>query len=209
MKYLLSVMIALIWAVSAQARLQMEVIEYRLDDTVLGDYLAYDDTIEGKRPGILVVHAWKGPDSFTEKSVARLAKMGYIAFAIDMYGKIIRPKDNKEAAKQSGIYRADRRLMLARANTGLEVLKTHRLTDIRRLAAIGYCFGGATALELARSGADTMGVVSFHGNLDTPDPADARNIKGKVLVLHGADDPFVKTDQVLAFQEEMCKAGVD
>lgn len=99
--------------------------------------------------------------------------------------------------------------MRSRANAGLEILKKHRLADAKHTAAIGYCFGGGTALELARSGADLSGAVSFHGNLDTPNPDDARNIKGKVLVLHGGDDPFVPSNQVVAFQDEMRKAGVD
>jgi dienelactone hydrolase len=99
--------------------------------------------------------------------------------------------------------------MRARANAGLKVLKKHLLTDVKRVAAMGYCFGGGTVLELARSGAEVAGVVSFHGNLDTPNPADAKNIKGRVLVLHGGDDPFVKDDEVVKFEEEMRKAGVD
>jgi dienelactone hydrolase len=99
--------------------------------------------------------------------------------------------------------------MRSRANAGLEVLKKHELTDAKRIAAIGYCFGGGVVLELARSGADIAGVVGFHATLDTPNPADAKNIKGKVLILHGADDPVVPTDQVLAFQDEMRKAKVD
>src|SRR5512136_558238 len=104
---------------------------------------------------------------------------------------------------------ADRPLMRARANAGLEVLKKHPLTDVKRVAAMGYCFGGGVVLELARSGADVKGVISFHGNLDTPNPADAKNIKGKVLVLTGADDPSVPPNQVQAFVEEMRAANVD
>jgi len=99
--------------------------------------------------------------------------------------------------------------MRARANAGLEVLKKHPLTDVNRIAAIGYCFGGTVVLEMARSGAELAGVVSFHGGLSTPNPSDAKNIKGKVLVLHGADDPAVPPDQVIAFQDELRKAGVD
>jgi dienelactone hydrolase len=150
-----------------------------------------------------------GPNPYVRKRAEQLARLGYVAFAIDMYGKGVRPKDTNEAAALARIYRADRQLMRARVNAGLEVLKMHRLTDVRRIAAIGYCFGGGTALELARGGAEVAGVVSFHGNLDTPNPADARNIKGKVLVLHGADDPFVSPQQVSAFQEEMRQAKVD
>jgi dienelactone hydrolase len=99
--------------------------------------------------------------------------------------------------------------MRSRANAGFEVLKNHSLTDVNRIAAIGYCFGGTTVLEMARGGTQLVGVVSFHGGLGTPNPGDAKNIKGKVLVLHGANDPAVSPDQVMAFQDEMRKAGVD
>jgi dienelactone hydrolase len=194
---------------SVQAELHTEVVEYRHGETTLEGYLAYDDSTQIKRPGVIVIHEWMGPNPYVRKRAEQLARLGYVAFAIDMYGKGVRPKDANEAAALAGIYRADRQLMRARANAGLEVLKKHRLTDVRQMAAIGYCFGGGTALELARGGAEVAGVVSFHGNLDTPNPADAKNIKGKVLVLHGADDPFVPPQQVSAFQEEMRQAKVD
>lgn len=193
----------------AQAGLLTEVVEYKQGETTLEGYLAYDDSTQIKRPGVIVIHDWMGTNPYVHKRAEQLARLGYIAFAIDMYGKGVRPKDANEAAALAGIYRADRQLMRARANAGLEVLKRHSLTDVRRIAAIGYCFGGGTVLELARGGAEVAGVVSFHGNLDTPTPADARNIKGRVLVLHGADDPFVPPHQVSAFQEEMRQAKVD
>lgn len=195
--------------VNAQAGLRTEVIGYKHSDVGLEGYLAYDDAVRGKRPGVIVVHAWTGLDAYTKRRTEQLAELGYIAFAIDMYGKGVKAKDAEGAARLAGIYRADRRLMRSRANAGLEVLKKHTLTDAKRIAAIGYCFGGGVALELARSGADIAGVVSFHGNLDTPNPEDAKNIKGEVLVLHGAADPIVPIDQVIAFQDEMRKANVD
>ena len=195
--------------VNAQAGLRTEVIGYKHGDAGLEGYLAYDDAVKGKRPGVIVVHAWTGLDAYTKRRTGQLAKLGYVAFAIDMYGKGVKAKDAEEAARLAGIYRADRSLMRSRANAGLEVLKKHTLTDAKRIAAIGYCFGGGVALELARSGADIAGVVSFHGNLDTPNPEDAKNIKGKVLILHGAADPIVPTDQVIAFQDGMRKANVD
>jgi dienelactone hydrolase len=211
MKYLLLllVMVTLLSSVDMQAALNTEVVEYKHGDTVLEGYLAYDDATTGKRPGVIVVHEWMGPNHYVRMRAEQLTKLGYIAFSIDMYGKGVRPKDPKEAGALSGIYRADRPLMRSRANAGLEVLKRHPLTDVQRTAAIGYCFGGGVVLELARSGADVAGVVSFHGNLDTPNADDARNIKGKVLVLHGGDDPFVPNDRVIRFEDEMRKAGVD
>jgi dienelactone hydrolase len=125
-----------------------------------------------------------------------------------MYGKGIRPETNDEARKQATIYRSDRALMRARAGAGLAWLKAHSRVDPARTAAIGYCFGGGTVLEMARGGADLKAVVSFHGNLDTPDPADAKNIRAKVLVLHGAADTSVTMEHVVAFSEEMEAAKV-
>ena len=195
--------------VNAKAGLHTEVIGYKHGDEAMEGYLAFEGAGKGKRPGVIVVHAWMGLDAYARKRTEQLAKLGCIAFAIDMYGKGVKARDAEEAARLAGIYRADRGLMRSRANAGLDVLKKHSVTDAKRTAAMGYCFGGGVALELARSGADIAGLVSFHGNLDTPDPGDARNIKGKVLILHGADDPFVPSQQVVAFQDEMRKANVD
>lgn len=209
MKYIVSVLLVLLWVGSGQGAVKTEVIEYRHGEAVLQGYLAYDDAIQGKRPGVLVVHEWRGHDAYVRKRAEQLAQLGYIAFALDMYGKGVFAKDHKEAGALAGAYKNDRTLMRTRASAGLKVLKKHPLTDTKRIAAIGYCFGGTTVLELARGGADLVGVVSFHGALDTPNPGDARNIKGKVLVLHGGDDPRVPSAQVAAFEEEMRKAGVD
>lgn len=212
MKYLLLV-ITLIAGLSsvlnANAEVVSRVVEYKQGDTVLEGYLSYDNSISGKRPGILVVPEWKGIGPYAERRTRELAKLGYIAFAADIYGKGVRPQTNEEASRIASIYKNDRRLMRARAASGLEVLKNHNLTDTKRIAAIGYCFGGTTVLELARSGADMAGVVSFHGGLDTPTPEDAKQIRAKVLALQGGDDPFVTAGHVTAFEDEMKKGGVD
>ncbi|GAB4229546.1 MAG: dienelactone hydrolase family protein [Deltaproteobacteria bacterium] len=194
---------------TASGEVKTEVVEYRHGDVVLEGYLAYDETAGGKRPGVLIVHEWTGHNPYVRKRAEQLAGLGYVGFALDMYGKGVRAKDAKGAAALAGIYKGDRNLMRARAAAGLDVLRNHDRVDPGRLAAIGYCFGGTTVLELARGGADLAAVVSFHGGLDTPTPGDARNIKGKVLALHGGDDPFVPPKQVEAFQEEMRKANVD
>ncbi len=178
------------------------------DGVSLEGYLAYDDTKE-KAPLVLIVHEWTGLGPYVKMRAEQIARLGYVAFAIDIYGKGVRPKNNKEASEQASIYRNDRELMRARALAGLLEIKRFPFVDQDKVAAIGYCFGGGVALEMARSGADLKGVVSFHGNLDTPDPADANNIKASVLVLHGASDPYVPQEQVRAFQDEMQKAKVD
>jgi dienelactone hydrolase len=197
------------WAGVSQAAMQTKTVAYKHGDAVLEGYLAWDDANQGQRPGVLVVHEWTGLGDYAQTCARKLAAMGYVAFAIDMYGKDVRPKTPQEAGIQAGIYKHDRALMRARALAGLEVLRGNPLCDPRRVAVIGYCFGGTVALEIARSGADVAGVVSFHGGLDTPTPADAKNIRCKVLVLHGGDDPHVPPQDVAAFEEEMRAAGVD
>lgn len=213
MKLLLCALITpaalLLAATQTLAAIKTQNVEYKQGNTVLQGYLAYDDAIKGKRPGVLVVHEWNGLQSYAIQRTEQLAKLGYVAFAADIYGKGIRPKTPEESGKQATIYRNNRQLLRDRANAGLKVLQSNPLTDVKRIAAIGYCFGGGTVLELARSGANIAGVVSFHGNLDTPNPNDAKNIKAKVLVLHGADDPFVPKEQVTAFENEMRQANVD
>jgi dienelactone hydrolase len=193
----------------ANAAVQTKVVEYKQGDTSLEGYLAWDDAMQGQRPGVLVVHEWMGLGDYAKQRARKLAAMGYVAFAADIYGQGIRPKTTQEAAAQSGIYKKNRPLMRARALAGLDVLRNHPLCNPRQIAAIGYCFGGACALELARSGADIAGVVSFHGGLDTPTTADAKNIRCKVLVLHGGDDPHVPPKDVKAFEDEMRAGRVD
>ena len=196
-------------AAPAHAAVRTEAITYLHNDTVLEGVLAWDDASAAPRPGVVVVHEWKGLNDYARRRARQLAELGYIAFAIDMYGKGVVAKDHEEAAKLSGVYRSDRQLMRERAKAGLEVLRHQPLADPARLAAIGYCFGGMTVLELARSGEDLRGVVSFHGGLSTPRPQDAQQIKGKVLVLHGAYDSYVGPEEVAAFEREMQEAGVD
>jgi dienelactone hydrolase len=195
---------------TAEAKVITETVEYRQGDTVLEGYLAYDDATVGTRPGVLVIHEWTGLGDYVKMRVVQLAHLGYVAFAPDIYGKGIRPATAEAAAREAAKYRgADRSLLRARVRAGLDELRKRPMVDGGRLAAIGYCFGGTAALELARSGAELRGVVSFHGGLDTPNPGDAKNIRGAVLVLHGADDPHVPPPQVTAFQEEMRRARVD
>lgn len=194
---------------TAEAKVHTETVVYKHGDTPLEGFLAYPEDSTRPLPGILVVHDWSGPGPYVQRRAEQLAELGYVAFAIDMYGQGVRPATAEERSKQAGIYRSDRALMRARARAGLDVLLANPRVDAKRVAAIGYCFGGGAALELARSGAPLAGVVSFHGTLDTPNPADAKAIKAKILICHGAEDPYVSAEQVSAFQKEMKDAGVD
>lgn len=202
----------LLTSISSWAAIKTQVLDYKDGKTKLQGYVAYDDASTEKRPSVLIVHEWWGHDEYVRKRTEQVAALGYVAFAVDMYGTGVNTRDFKEAARLSGIYKGDRNLMRQRINAALNVLrKDSRIpfVDGSKVAAIGYCFGGTTVLELARSGADVNGVVSFHGGLDTPNIDDAKKIKTKVLVLHGADDPYVTNEQVLAFEDEMRKANVD
>lgn len=203
---MLGVMLA---AACTRAEIRTETVEYKEGEAVLEGFVAYDDAIQGKRPGVLIVHQWKGLGDYEKKRAEMLAKMGYVAFAADIYGKGIRPSDTKAAGAEAGKYKANRVLLRKRAQAGLATLQKQEMTDATRVTAIGYCFGGTTVIELARSGSPMAGVVSFHGALDSPNPADGKNIKAKVLALHGADDPFVPAKDVAAFEEEMRQAKVD
>ncbi len=194
---------------SAQAAVKFETIDYKAGDTALEGWLVYDDAVTGKRPGVIVYPAWWGPSAQDKDVAERLAKMGYVAFVADMYGKGVRPDTIPAAAAESGKYYKDRPLVLARAQAGFDQLRQSPMVDTTKLAAIGYCFGGMPALDLARSGAPLIDVVTFHGSLGTPNPESDKNIKGHVLALHGAADPIVNTEAVAKFERELTDAGVD
>jgi dienelactone hydrolase len=199
----------LLMTTAAHAAIKTELIDYRDGNTLLEGYLAYDDSLTGKRPGVLIVHEWWGMNDYAKRRAEQLARLGYVAFALDMYGKGKVTYSSHEASRLAGPFKINHTLGRARSAAGLEVLKKRPEVDPARIAAIGYCFGGSIVLELARGGADLKGVASFHGSLGTPHPEDAKNIKGKVLVLHGADDHFESPAEIAAFQDEMRRAGVD
>jgi dienelactone hydrolase len=209
MKRLAFILAAFVITMNARAEIKTETVEYTQDGATYQGYLAYDTAIQGKRPGVLIVHQWKGLGAYEKKRAEMLAQLGYVAFALDIYGKGIRPQSPADAGALAGKYKGDRPLLRRHATAGLEVLQKQPLCDTAKLAVIGYCFGGTTALELARSGAPLAAVVTFHGGLSSPTPADAANIKGKVLALHGADDPNVPPPEVAAFEKEMRDARVD
>ncbi|MEW6015853.1 MAG: dienelactone hydrolase family protein [Candidatus Zixiibacteriota bacterium] len=209
MRILTAVFFSIFVTAVSYAALKTETVEYREGSTVLEGFLAYDDASSNSRPGVLIVHEWMGINDYTKRRAVMLAEMGYVAFAADIFGKGVRPTSVQEASEQAAKYKGDRPLLRARALAGLEQLKKNRLVDPKKIAAIGYCFGGTTALELARAGADVAGVVSFHGGLDMPNPDDTKNIKAKVLICHGGDDPYVPTEQVADFQNQLRQARVD
>ena len=204
---LASLLAAVLLAAPAGAKLVTKAVDYKDGDVALQGYAVWDDGFKDKRPGILVVHDWLGNGPYSKRRAEMLAKLGYTAFALDMYGKGVYAADHEQAAKLSGALFSDRTAMRRRAALAVEELKKLPYVDASKLAAIGYCFGGTAVLELARMGADLKGVASFHGNLATPTPA-AEKPKAKIAVFQGADD---KTTMPAfpAFQDEMTKAGAD
>jgi len=184
-------------------------VDYTIGDQAFEGVFFYPESAKGKVPGVVMVHNWMGVTGETEKQAERVARLGLAVFAVDVYGKGVRPKDMREAAAVSGRYKSDRKLLRERLVRGLDVLRHQKEVDPAKVIAVGYCFGGTGVIELARAGADVAAVVSFHGGLDSPNPADGKNIKAKVVALQGADDPFVKPADIAAFQNEMRSNKVD
>lgn len=207
MKLLCPLFLLMLATAPLHAEIRGESIEYESAGTTCEGWHAWDDSTEAKRPGVLIVHQWTGLTEYEKMRAEMLAELGYNVFALDIYGKGIRPQP-PESAEESGKYKEDRTLFRQRLNDGLAQLRSLPQTDPDRISAIGYCFGGTGVLELARSGADIDGVVSFHGGLGTPTPEDAKNITCDLLVLHGAVDPYVPADEVADFHREMLAANV-
>jgi dienelactone hydrolase len=185
-------------------------IHYQDGDQELEGYVAYDPALEGKRPAVLIAHAWGGLLEFERSKAEALARLGYIGFALDVYGAGKRGGSVEENAGLMQPFMEDRALVRRRMQAGLEAARSHELVDAGRIAVIGYCFGGMCVLDLARSGADVAGVVSFHGLLSPPTLSDNPDtFTTKVLVLHGHDDPLVPPAQVAGLTEELTRAKVD
>jgi dienelactone hydrolase len=183
-------------------------VAYKDADTNLSGTLFWDESQTAKRPGVLVIHGGAGLDDHAKNRARRFAELGYVAFACDMYGEGVAGGRERIMACINNL-RAEPNRLPRRANAGIAALKSHPLTDTSRIAAVGYCFGGMTVLELARSGAPIAGIVSVHGSLDTKNPAAPDAIKAKILVCHGALDPHVPLTQVAAFADEMKAANAD
>jgi len=209
MRRLILICSLLMLAGMAEAKVVGKNVDYEANGVKLKGYLAYDNSIKGKRPGVLVVHEWWGHNDYARKRANMLAKLGYTAFALDMYGDGKTAGHPKEAGSFAGAVRKNLPMATTRFTAALEQLKSHNSTDGDRIAAVGYCFGGAIVLEMARQGMDLKGVVSFHGSLDTASPAKPGQVKARVLALNGEADPFVKPEAIKAFKEEMEAAGVN
>lgn len=199
--------LSLLMITAVEAKIKTEKIEYKSGDLTFEGFLAYDTANKGLKPGVMIVHNWMGVTAETESKAIEVAKLGYIAFAGDIYGKGVRPKDAAEAGALAGKYKADLKTLRERALLAVEALKKQKGVDTNKIFVTGYCFGGTTAIELARSGADVRGVVSFHGGL-TPS-TDDKNIKGQLLVLHGAIDPFIPKADYEGFVKGMNDAKVN
>lgn len=184
-------------------------VEYQAGGVTFKGYLAYDDALAGKRPGVLVVHEWWGHNAYARKRAEMLAAQGYTALAVDMYGNGKQASHPEDAARFSGEVKKNMGVATTRFIAADTFLKAQPTVEPSQISAIGYCFGGGIVLEMARRGMDLDAVASFHGSLDTDYPAKADAVKAKVLVFNGTADPFVKPEQVEAFKAEMDNAGGD
>ncbi|HEX6833834.1 MAG TPA: dienelactone hydrolase family protein [Rudaea sp.] len=213
MKTMIALGIALCFAAgAAHAAMVSKTVDYDVGGKKMQSVLVYDDSVKTPRPGLVMTPDWKGMNDDQVALAKQVAGKDYVIFVADVYGVEVRPKNADEAgkaAKNMYEHRSDLRARIAAALDQLKAQKGKAPLDGKHWGAFGYCFGGATTLDLARSGADVQGVVSFHGNLATDDPALAKNIKAKVLALNGGDDKFVPEDQIVAFQKEMRDANVD
>ncbi|MFA5920438.1 MAG: dienelactone hydrolase family protein [Methylococcaceae bacterium] len=184
-------------------------VGYLDGDILLEAFFAFDDSLSGRRPAVLINHTWVGRDDFVAEKAKKLAELGYVGFAVDMYGKGVLGSGAEENAKLMQPFMDDRQMLQKRMNAAFYAVKLMPWVDDSKIAAIGFCFGGLCSLDLARTSADLKGVVSFHGLLAAPGNTQGNAIKAKILALHGHDDPMVPVEQVLAFEQEMTKAGAD
>jgi dienelactone hydrolase len=212
MKRMLLVVSLLLLSSSVWAKTQAKPVEWTVGTQAFSGVLVYDDATTTKRPGLVMVPDWKGVTDAAVVTAGRIAGTRYVILVADVYGKDVRPKDDAEARAQVKQLYADRTILRARADKALDVLKAQAgkaPLDVGRIGAIGFCFGGATVLELARSGADIDGVASFHGGLATTVPAKPGAVKASLLVLNGADDKGTTPEDIAGFQKEMDAVGAD
>lgn len=190
--------------------MKSEFLDYSAGDTICQAFLAYDDKSAGKLPCVLICHAWGGQSEFEQEKARELAQLGYVGFAVDVYGKGRRGSSMDENAKLMQPFIDDRKLLLSRLRAALAAAKIHPMVDPNKIAVMGYCFGGLCSLDLARCGdPELKGAVSFHGLFTPPNIGDQGKITARVLILHGYDDPMAKPDSVLEVASELTKAGAD
>jgi dienelactone hydrolase len=199
---------ACLFARAANAEIMTRWIDYKQGETPLQGYLAYDDSLKGKRPGVLMLHRRAGMSDLTLENTKMYARQGYVVFAPDIFGKDVRPKTVPEMQAQTTIYTKDRPLMRARTQAGFDVLRANPMVDTSKIAIVGYCFGGEVAVEFAETGAPIVGSVTIHGSFRGYPPEGAKNIHGPVLILHGADDPVAPMTEVIALLDQLRAAKV-
>ncbi len=200
--------VVILIAGTAPAAVVTKVVEYEYDGTKLKGFLAYDDALKGKLPGVLVVHEWWGLNDYARERCKKLAELGYVAFAVDMYGDGKTVDHPDDARKMATTVRENLKTWRGRAEAGLKQLTSQPNVDADKIAAIGYCFGGSTCLQLAYAGADLKAVATFHAALPTPTADEAKAIKPKIYVAHGADDFFIPEKAITAFKEGLDAAKV-
>lgn len=208
MRFLIPVLL-FISVFTAHAGIVGKEVTYTSDSLTMKGYLAYDDAIAGRRPGVLVVHEWWGNNAYAHKRAEMLAALGYTALAVDMYGNGMTASHPEDAGKFASAVMSNMAVMTARFNAAFDFLKQDGHVDTMRVGAIGYCFGGGVVLNMARLGANLRAVVSFHGSLATEHPAERGSLKAKILVCNGADDKFVPAEDIQKFKAEMKSAKAD
>lgn len=199
---------ASLFAAPARAEIKTQWVDYSQGGTALQGYLAYDDAVSGKRPGVLLLHRRDGMSELTLQNARMYAQQGYVVFAADIFGKDVRPKTVDEEKAQSAFYGKDRPLMRARALAGLEVLRANPLVEPDKIAIVGYCFGGTAAIELAETGTPLLGTVTIHGSFRGFAPDAAKKINGRVLILHGSEDPVAPMSEVVSLVDQLRAANV-
>jgi len=209
MRTFLSFVLLMIFSLAAYAEIRTEDVNYQLDGEAFTGYLAYDDAVTGKRPGVLVVHEWWGLSDYEKRRARMLAELGYVAFAVDMYGTGKHTDKAEQAKAWMQEVTTDVEWWRERAMKGVEILRGNKMVDAAKVAAIGYCFGGGTVLQMAYGGTDIQGVVSFHGSLPIANDEDIKRTKTKLLVLHGNADPFVPGEMAAEFQKKLETGDID